>query len=222
MAKLIHLPHSAAKARYSPMHDTGVRFPVKATAGCQWVRPSSLGYCIVLVITHSQSSYLRMPRKWALRLPRQVGRNAAYSWTRVISQSPLSNNIKRAFTISLPSFSPPTPPLSDTIATMQRKPDERSHESMLHPHTCIAHTCIAHRSFRAPSLYSLEFDNGKDAPDRSIEARMDSARKASEIHKRRTGKALFVTEQAVDDEEMYSEVEIEYKHDNARMTSEGK
>ncbi|BFZ56793.1 hypothetical protein PYCC9005_003841 [Savitreella phatthalungensis] len=41
--------------------------------------------------------------------------------------------------------------------------------------------------------------------DRSLEARMESARRASEIHKRRTGKALKISEQDVINEEMYEE-----------------
>lgn len=41
--------------------------------------------------------------------------------------------------------------------------------------------------------------------DRSLEARLESARRASEIHKRRTGKALRVTEADVLNEEMYEE-----------------
>ncbi|RDL32520.1 uncharacterized protein BP5553_08976 [Venustampulla echinocandica] len=41
--------------------------------------------------------------------------------------------------------------------------------------------------------------------DRSIEARIESARRASEIHKRRTGRSLKVTEQDVINEEMYEE-----------------
>src|ERR1700692_4222869 len=41
--------------------------------------------------------------------------------------------------------------------------------------------------------------------DRSLEARLESARRASEIHKRRTGKALRVTEADVQSEEMYEE-----------------
>lgn len=41
--------------------------------------------------------------------------------------------------------------------------------------------------------------------DRSIEARVESARRASEIHERRTGKRLRVTEQDVINEEMYEE-----------------
>ncbi|KAK2628964.1 hypothetical protein QTJ16_002067 [Diplocarpon rosae] len=41
--------------------------------------------------------------------------------------------------------------------------------------------------------------------DRSLEARVESARRASEIHKRRTGRGLRVTEKDVMDEEMYEE-----------------
>ncbi|KAI9009297.1 hypothetical protein DFJ74DRAFT_772882 [Hyaloraphidium curvatum] len=41
--------------------------------------------------------------------------------------------------------------------------------------------------------------------DRSIEARMESAQKASEIHEKRTGKALEITQEAVEREENYPE-----------------
>ncbi|KAI9654465.1 MAG: hypothetical protein M1829_000921 [Trizodia sp. TS-e1964] len=41
--------------------------------------------------------------------------------------------------------------------------------------------------------------------DRSLEARVESARRASEIHKKRTGRGLKVTEQDVINEEMYEE-----------------
>ena len=45
--------------------------------------------------------------------------------------------------------------------------------------------------------------------DRSLEARIQSARRASEIHKARTGRSLKVTEQDVLNEEMYDEKEDE-------------
>jgi len=45
--------------------------------------------------------------------------------------------------------------------------------------------------------------------DRSMEARIESARKASEIHKKRTGKALRITPEDVRNEEMYQEVDPE-------------
>jgi len=41
--------------------------------------------------------------------------------------------------------------------------------------------------------------------DRSLEARIESARRASEIHKKRTGRGLRVTEEDVVNEEMYEE-----------------
>ncbi|CAG8512979.1 12621_t:CDS:2 [Acaulospora colombiana] len=42
-----------------------------------------------------------------------------------------------------------------------------------------------------------------------MEARIESARKASEIHKKRTGKALRITPEDVRNEEMYQEVDNE-------------
>ncbi|KPM35728.1 hypothetical protein AK830_g10843 [Neonectria ditissima] len=46
--------------------------------------------------------------------------------------------------------------------------------------------------------------------DRSIEARVQSARMASEIHKKRTGKAFHITEEIVVKEEMYEEEEEDF------------
>jgi hypothetical protein len=48
--------------------------------------------------------------------------------------------------------------------------------------------------------------------DRSLEARIESARRASEIHKRRTGRALRVTESDVVNEEMYEEEDDDVTH----------
>ncbi|GBC07713.1 hypothetical protein RclHR1_07640011 [Rhizophagus clarus] len=45
--------------------------------------------------------------------------------------------------------------------------------------------------------------------DRSMEARIESARKASDIHKKRTGKALRITAEDVRNEEMYQEIDLE-------------
>jgi len=59
----------------------------------------------------------------------------------------------------------------------------------------FADICSLRRAYIAASRRS----------DRSIEARLESARRASEIHKRRTGKALRVTEADVRNEEMYEE-----------------
>ena len=57
--------------------------------------------------------------------------------------------------------------------------------------------------------------------DRSVEARVESARRASEIHKRRTGKSLKVTEKDVLADEMYEEEDDElpaqYRNLNAHL-----
>ncbi|KAI8939525.1 hypothetical protein NX059_003294 [Plenodomus lindquistii] len=57
--------------------------------------------------------------------------------------------------------------------------------------------------------------------DRSLEARIESARRASEIHKRRTGRGLRVTEQDVINEEMYEEEDddlpTQYQRLNAHL-----
>ncbi|EWC47993.1 hypothetical protein DRE_02875 [Drechslerella stenobrocha 248] len=43
--------------------------------------------------------------------------------------------------------------------------------------------------------------------DRSLEARVESARKASEVHRRRTGRGLRITEEEVLNDRMYEEIE---------------
>ncbi|POS85031.1 hypothetical protein EPUL_002854 [Erysiphe pulchra] len=52
--------------------------------------------------------------------------------------------------------------------------------------------------------------------DRSLEARVESARRASEIHKARTGRGLKITEKDVQNEEMYEEEDddlpLQYRH----------
>lgn len=55
--------------------------------------------------------------------------------------------------------------------------------------------------------------------DRSLEARVESARRASEIHKRRTGRSLRVTEQDVVNEEMYEEEDDDLPLPYRRLTS---
>lgn len=52
--------------------------------------------------------------------------------------------------------------------------------------------------------------------DRSIEARVGSARRASEVHRRRTGRSLRITEQDVVNEEIYEE---EPMHFNRRLSA---
>ena len=55
--------------------------------------------------------------------------------------------------------------------------------------------------------------------DRSLEARVESARRASEIHKRRTGRSLRVTEQDVVNEEMYEEEDDDLPIQYRRLTA---
>ncbi|EPE26967.1 hypothetical protein GLAREA_02881 [Glarea lozoyensis ATCC 20868] len=55
--------------------------------------------------------------------------------------------------------------------------------------------------------------------DRSLEARVESARRASEIHKRRTGRSLRVTEQDVVNEEMYEEEDDDLPGQYRRLTA---
>ncbi|KAL9107150.1 MAG: hypothetical protein Q9227_007930 [Pyrenula ochraceoflavens] len=55
--------------------------------------------------------------------------------------------------------------------------------------------------------------------DRSLEARVESARRASEIHKRRTGRSLRVTEQDVINEEMYEEEDDDLPAPYRRLTA---
>ncbi|EMC99968.1 hypothetical protein BAUCODRAFT_357991 [Baudoinia panamericana UAMH 10762] len=55
--------------------------------------------------------------------------------------------------------------------------------------------------------------------DRSLEARVESARRASEIHKRRTGRSLKVDEQSVLNEDMYEEEDDDLPAQMRRLTA---
>ncbi|WPH04356.1 Hypothetical protein R9X50_00724600 [Acrodontium crateriforme] len=55
--------------------------------------------------------------------------------------------------------------------------------------------------------------------DRSLEARVESARRASEIHKKRTGRSLRVTESDVMNEEMYEEEDDDLPAQYRRLTA---
>ncbi|TKA24273.1 hypothetical protein B0A54_17661 [Friedmanniomyces endolithicus] len=55
--------------------------------------------------------------------------------------------------------------------------------------------------------------------DRNLEARVESARRASEIHKQRTGRSLCSTEQDVIDEEIYEEEEDDLPMRYRRLTA---
>ncbi|KAI9656108.1 MAG: hypothetical protein M1831_004679 [Alyxoria varia] len=55
--------------------------------------------------------------------------------------------------------------------------------------------------------------------DRSLEARIESARRASEIHKRRTGRSLRVSPEDVQNEEMYEEEDDDLPMQYRRLTA---
>ncbi|KAH6637685.1 hypothetical protein C7974DRAFT_307708 [Boeremia exigua] len=78
------------------------------------------------------------------------------------------------------------------------------------------------RSFTATRPVKTERTHEENQErDRSLEARIESARRASEIHKKRTGRALRVTEQDVINEEMYEEEDddlpTQYQRLNAHL-----
>jgi hypothetical protein len=70
-------------------------------------------------------------------------------------------------------------------------------------------------------MFSSAYIAASRRSDRSLEARIESARRASEIHKKRTGRALRVTEQDVINEEMYEEEDddlpTQYQRLNAHL-----
>ena len=77
----------------------------------------------------------------------------------------------------------------------------------------------------APSIYNMfsldhsAYIAASRRSDRSLEARVESARRASEIHKRRTGRSLRVTEQDVVNEEMYEEEDDDLPMQYRRLTA---
>jgi hypothetical protein len=82
----------------------------------------------------------------------------------------------------------------------------RRHVSLCYVLQCSRCTC---RAYIAASRRS----------DRSLEARIESARRASEIHKKRTGRRLRVTEQDVMNEEMYEEEDEDLPAQYRRLTA---
>lgn len=77
--------------------------------------------------------------------------------------------------------------------------------------------------FSFPAVFLIHFASAYIAAsrrsDRSLEARVESARRASEIHKRRTGRSLRVTEQDVVNEEMYEEEDDDLPFQYRRLTA---
>ena len=73
--------------------------------------------------------------------------------------------------------------------------------------------------FRSSLTFHRAYIAASRRSDRSLEARVESARRASEIHKRRTGRSLKVTEQDVINEEMYEEEDDDLPMQYRRLTA---
>lgn len=68
----------------------------------------------------------------------------------------------------------------------------------------------------SPSTYRA-FIAASRRKDRSLDARIESANRASLLHKKRTGKALYITKEIVEKEAMYEEVDERYQEKRIRM-----
>ncbi|KAJ4511532.1 hypothetical protein HRR95_008356 [Exophiala dermatitidis] len=103
-----------------------------------------------------------------------------------------------------------TPPAK---AIKTERTHEENQERYSYNSTCLffhhADLVVSARAYIAASRRS----------DRSLEARVESARRASEIHKRRTGRSLRVTEQDVINEEMYEEEDDDLPLQYRRLTA---
>lgn len=104
-------------------------------------------------------------------------------------------------------------PPQRTIPPSKAIKTERTHEENQERYvkSAVDHGVVLtiHRAYIAASRRS----------DRSLEARVESARRASEIHKRRTGRSLRVTEQDVVNEEMYEEEDDDLPMQYRRLTA---
>ena len=92
----------------------------------------------------------------------------------------------------------PTKPASKPVKS------ERTHEENQEryvPFVCPVDWVVA----RMSDCHSRAYIAASRRSDRSLEARIESARRASKIHKKRTGRALRVTEADVINEKMYDE-----------------
>ncbi|KAK5674062.1 hypothetical protein LTS10_013192 [Elasticomyces elasticus] len=95
------------------------------------------------------------------------------------------------------SLSSNMPPLRTSMSSIKPRKTERTHEEN------------QERAYIAASRRS----------DRGLKARVESARRASEIHKRRTGRSLRVTEQDVVNEEIYEEEDEDLPMQSRRLTA---
>ncbi|KAI7160533.1 hypothetical protein D0869_07188 [Hortaea werneckii] len=105
------------------------------------------------------------------------------------------------------------PPMR-TMSLIKPVKTERSHEENQEVITCLD-------SSQCSSLtpYLRAYIAASRRSDRSLEARVESARRASEIHKRRTGRSLRATEQDVVNEEMYEEEDDDLPMQYRRLTA---
>ncbi|CAG8680564.1 2215_t:CDS:2 [Acaulospora morrowiae] len=102
------------------------------------------------------------------------------------------------------------------MTTLHKRNQERTHEeNQERAYIAASHRGFTDRAYFRGHIVVLTFgqeiviEDFSALVDRSMEARIESARKASEIHKKRTGKALRITPEDVRNEEMYQEVDNE-------------
>jgi len=105
-----------------------------------------------------------------------------------------TNTASGCQTIANPTVKPNMPPVRGPMNTKGLKTERTHEENQERAYIAASRRC-----------------------DRSLEARIESARRASEIHKRRTGRALRVTEQDVINEEMYEEEDDDLQSQYRRL-----
>lgn len=66
-------------------------------------------------------------------------------------------------------------------------------------------------------IYRSAFVAASRRKDRSLDARLESANRASMLHKKRTGKALHITKEIVEREAMYEEVDERYQEKRMKL-----
>lgn len=106
-------------------------------------------------------------------------------------------------------------PPQRTIPPAKALKTERTHEENQERYG--GHSSIVRRM--CSDLSNSAYIAASRRSDRSLEARVESARRASEIHKRRTGRSLRVTEQDVVNEEMYEEEDDDLPMQYRRLTA---
>jgi hypothetical protein len=102
----------------------------------------------------------------------------------------------------------PLPDLDHDIAPIPRSREENQ-ERYVKPHS-LQPNDLANNFCRA-------FIAASRRKDRSLDARLESANRASMLHKKRTGKAFHITKDIVEKEAMYEEVDERYQEKRIRM-----